>query len=108
LVPTVAASRRKVEKGAFFNANFAQRRIESAQKFVAKASSDSASKFKFLAFIKTNQQRAKMFSRLFRFGVPTDDECLLLMELSFDPCSRALPGLIAGTAAFTNRESLFG
>ena len=69
LVPTASANRRKVIKGTFFDPNFVQLRIKSAQKFVAKASSDSASKFKFLALIETDEQRAKILPRSFRFGV---------------------------------------
>jgi hypothetical protein len=61
LVPTIPASRRKVEKGTFINPNFVQLRVEGTQKFFAKASSDSASKFEFLALIETHQQSAKIF-----------------------------------------------
>ena len=97
LVPTAPASRREVKKGALFNPNFVQLRKESAKKFFAKAGSDSASKFKFLAFVKAHKQRAKILSRPFRFGVSADNKFLLLMELDFDPCSGALSGLIPGT-----------
>ena len=95
LVPPIAASRRKVIKRTFFNPDFAKLRIESAQKFVAKASSDSASKFELLAFIKTHQQSAKILTRSLRFGVPPDDKFLLLMELNLNPRSR--------TATFTDQ-----
>ena len=44
--------------------------------FFAKASSYFASKFKFLAFVETNEQRAKIFPRAFRFGVFADNKFL--------------------------------
>ena len=73
MVPTVPSSRRKVIKQTFFNPNFVQLRIESAQKFIAEAAPDSARKFKFLAFIETHQQSTKILPRAFRFGVPAND-----------------------------------
>ena len=55
LVPATPASRRKVVKGTFINPNFVQLRKKSVQKFFAKASSDSASKFKFLPFAEADK-----------------------------------------------------
>jgi len=103
LVPTIAASRRKVEKGTLIDPNLVQLREESAQKLFAEAGPDSASKFEFLSFIKTHEQRAKIFPRSFRFRVPADDEFLLQMQLDFDPRSRAPSGLIPRTGALTDQ-----
>ena len=103
LVPTAPTSCREVEKGTLFNPDFVQLRKETAKKLFAEAGSDSAGKFKFLAFVEANKQRAKILSRAFRLGVSADNKFLLLMELDFDPCSGALSGLIPGTAAFTNQ-----
>ena len=47
------------------------------EEFFAEPSSDSASKFKFLAFIETNKYRAKVFPRSFRFGEAANAEFLL-------------------------------
>jgi hypothetical protein len=77
LVPTIPTGSRKIKKRAFINPDFVQLRIESAQKFVAKAGSNSTSKFKLLPFVETNKQRAKMFPRSFRFGEPAYDKFLL-------------------------------
>jgi hypothetical protein len=51
LIPTTLASCRDVEKGTGIDPDLFQFKIETAQKLIAKASSDSASKFKFLAFV---------------------------------------------------------
>ncbi len=101
LVPSTPPSRREIEKRTFFSANFVQFRKESFQKFLTKASSDSASKFKFLPFVEADKQRAKILSRPLRLGVPADNKFLLLMEL--DPCSASFPGLISGATACTNQ-----
>jgi hypothetical protein len=69
------------------------------RKLFAKAGSDSASKFEFLAFVEANKQRAKIFSGTFRLGVSADDEFLLLIQLKLDPCSAAFAGLIPGANA---------
>jgi hypothetical protein len=45
--------------------------------FSTKTGSNSASKFKFLALIETQQQNAKIFPRAFRFGIAANDEFLL-------------------------------
>jgi hypothetical protein len=103
LVPTIPTGSRKVEKGAFLNANFVQRRIESAQKLFAESGSDSASKFYLVAFVEDHQQSAKILSRPLRLGVATNDEFLLLMEFNLDPSSGAPSGLIPGTGALTNQ-----
>jgi hypothetical protein len=75
LVPTVAASRRKVMKGTTFDPDLLQFRIGTTQKLIAKAD---------LAFVKPDQQRAEMFPRPFRFGVSADDRLLLQMQLDLD------------------------
>jgi hypothetical protein len=53
---TVAASRRKVEKGTTFDPNLIQLREESAQELLAEPRSDSASKLKILSLIETHEQ----------------------------------------------------
>jgi hypothetical protein len=103
LVPTVATSGRKVEKGTFINSNFVQLCKKSVQEFFAKTGPNSASKFKSLPFVETNKQRAKMFPRSFGFGVAADHEFLLLVELHLDPRSASLSCLVPGTAALTNQ-----
>jgi len=70
--------------------------------FFAKASSYSASKFKFLAFVEANKQRAKILTRPLRLGVFADNKFLLLMEVELEPCSGAFSGFIPGATAFTN------
>jgi hypothetical protein len=59
-------------------------------------------KFKFVAFVEANKQRAKILTRAFRLGVSADNKFLLLMELELDPSSAALSGLKPGTGAFTD------
>jgi hypothetical protein len=54
LVPTAPASCRDVEKGTGIDPDLLQFRIETAQKLIAKAGSNSASKFKFLSFVKAD------------------------------------------------------
>ena len=73
------------------------------QKFFAETGSNSPGKFEFLPFIKTHQQRAKMFPASFGVGVSADDEFLLLVEFDFDPRSGALSGLIPGSTPFANQ-----
>jgi hypothetical protein len=63
------------------------------QKLFAKSSSDSASKFKFLAFVEAHQQRTKILTRPFRVGVSANDEFLLSMELNLDPNSGSVASL---------------
>jgi hypothetical protein len=77
LVPTVPTGSRKVEKRTFINPNFVQFGKKSVEEFFAEPSSDSASKFKFLALIETHQQSAKILPSPFRFGITADDEFLL-------------------------------
>jgi hypothetical protein len=103
LIPTAPASCREIEKGTGIDPDFLQFRIEIAQKLIAKAGSDSTSKFKFVPFVKTNKQRAKILSRSFRLGVSANDEFLFLMELKLDPSSAGLSSLILGTAALTDQ-----
>jgi hypothetical protein len=51
LVPAAPTGCRDVEKGTGIDPDLLQFRIETAQKFIAKAGSNSASKFAFLAFV---------------------------------------------------------
>jgi len=90
-IPSAASGCWKIKKRTTLSKNFAQISKQRAQKLIAKASSDSASKFEILAFVKANEQRAKRFPRSFRFCVPADDEFLLLMKLELYPCSVAFP-----------------
>jgi hypothetical protein len=44
-----------------------------------------------------------MFSGPFRFGITTNYEFLLFMELNLDPCSASFPGLVSGIGALTDQ-----
>jgi hypothetical protein len=77
LIPTTPASCREIKKGTGIDPDLLQFRMEIAQKLIAEAGSNSASKFEILAFVKANKHRAEIFPRPFRFGVSADDELLL-------------------------------
>jgi hypothetical protein len=92
-----------LEKGQLSTRIFRNSLKQRAQKLIAEAGSDSASKFEILAFAKANEQGAEILADLFRFGISADHELLLFVELDFDPCSSAPPGLVPGTAAFSDQ-----
>ena len=76
---------------------------QRAQKLFAEPGSDSAGKFQILAFVKANEQGAEVFPGPFRFGIASDHEFLLFMELNFDPRSGAFPGFVPGIGALADQ-----
>jgi len=74
LVPTTATGGGNVKGGTAFGPDFFQLSREIAEKLVAKSGSDSASEFELLAFVKADEQFAKMFSGAFRLGISADDD----------------------------------